>query len=96
MNVTRRYDVDSILRDIEQGDSYRRIAEKHGCSKPYVSGLARQHGLSKVGIPRPIRCSDKFVIEFDREWRKVTGWFNEQVFKEKETADEAEQVAAQR
>lgn len=90
MNVTRRYDVDSILRDIEQGDSYRRIADRYGCSRAYVGSLARRYGLSKSRALRQAKFPDGFALEFDREWRKVTGWFNEQVFKEKETADTAE------
>ena len=96
MNVTRRYDVDSILRDIEQGDSYRRIADRYGCSRAYVGSLARRYGLSKSRALRQAKFPDGFALEFDREWRRVTGWFNEQVFKEKETADTAEQMAAQR
>ena len=95
MNVTRRYDVDSILRDIEQGDSYRRIADRYGCSRAYVGSLARRYGLSKSRALRQAKFPDGFALEFDREWRKVTGYLNEQIFK-KRTADEAEQVAAQR
>ena len=96
MNVTRRYDVDGILDDIEHGEVHRKIAEKYGCSKPYVDGLARRYGLSKSRVVRPARYTDKFAIDFDREWRKVTGFLNEQIFKKEKAADAAEQVAAQR
>ena len=96
MNKNRRYDVDAILRDIEQGEVHRKIAEKYGCSKPYVDSLARRYGFSKSRALRQAKFPDGFALEFDREWRKVTGFLNEQVFKKEKAVDQAEQVAAQR
>ena len=90
MNKNRRYDVDAILRDIERGEVHRKIAEKYGCSKPYVDGLARRYGFSKIRGIGQAKFPDRFAMDFDREWRKVTGWFNEQIFKKEKAADAAE------
>ena len=90
MNKNRRYDVDAILHDIKQGTVRQKIADKYGCSKSYIDELARLNGLSKARVVRPARYTDRFVMDFDREWRKVTGWFNEQIFKKEKAADAAE------